>query len=235
MTANKPAAKSKFIGYSDKMHSEGCIMKSLFICAPIILLVVISCTAGCIANQNITGTPQSVQSVTPTSETSTTPLLSGGAQENASRCTIPSLVFNNRQEITNISWGFGFSNDNTSYTLPYGSILYHGSDGYTRVFDRNGTQILMARDSDNQSPTPGGLLPSTKVLQVPNGAVLQNEGNVTYVTQDGACIGTIIDADTSSASAPASSRRICNRPMEPVVSIAPTPGATPDDGLCHCQ
>jgi|GEM_PF-2452470 len=210
-------------------------MKPFFICAPIILLIVISCTAGCIANQNTTVTPQPVQAATPTPETSTTPIPSGGAQENTSSCSIPSLVFNNSQGITNISWGFSFSNDTMSYTLPYGSVIYHGADGITRVFDRNGTQLLMAQDSNNQSPTPGGLLPSTKVLGVPNGAFVQADGNMTHIIQNGTCIGTVINADNTPGSSPAPSRRICNCPMEPVVSIATTPRVTPDDGLCHCQ
>ena len=217
------------------MHSDGIIMKSLFICASVILLVIVSGMAGCIANQNTSGTPQPVQSVTPTPETGTTQIPPGGTQENTSGCFIPSLIFNTSQQTTNVSWGFSFSNDNVSYMLPYGSIIYHTPDGITRVFDRNGTQMLIAHDSDSLSPTPGGQLPSTKVVQVPSGAFLQDDGNMTHILLNGSCIGTIVDTNSSSVGTPVPSLQICHCPMEPAVSTTGTPQSAPADGLCHCQ
>ena len=217
------------------MHCKGIIMKPLFVCASVILLVIISCMAGCIANQNISGTPRTSASVTPTAETGTTQIPSEGTRGNAGNCSIPTLVFNNSQEITNISWGFSFSNDNESYILPYGSVIYHGPDGITRVFDRNGTQILMAQDSNNQSPTPGGLMPSTNVVQVPNSTFFQADGNMTHIIENSTCIGTIIDANSSSAGSPVPSRQVCHCPMIPAGSMTTTSQATPNDGLCHCQ
>jgi len=210
-------------------------MKPFFICTSVILLIIISCTAGCITNQNTPGNPQTSTSVSPAPATGTTPKLSGQNQENASSCSIPSLVFNSSQETTNVSRGFSFSGDNMSYTLPYGSIIYHGPDGLTRVFDPDGTQVLIANDSDNLSPTPGGLLPSTKVMQVPNGAFVQDDGNMTHIILNGTCIGTIINADSSSVSLPVPSRQICHCPMEPAISGTTTPQTYATDGLCHCE
>ena len=132
--------------------------------------------------------------------------------------------------MTSVPNGFGFGNDNMTYNLPVGAIIDHTQDGITRVFDRNGTQILVANDSETQYPTPGGYKPSTKVLEVPNGASVQADGNMTHIILNGICIGTTISSDT----VPAPSDRICNCPMIPVQSVTTIPTATPDDGLCHC-
>ena len=210
-------------------------MKSLFICASVIILIIISCMAGCIADQNASGNSQTSTFVSPALTIVTTSAPSGQSQENSSDCSIPSLVFNTSEETTNVSWGFSFSNDKGSYALPYGSIIYHGYDGLTRIFDRNGTQILIANDSDNLSPTPGGLLQSTKVVQVPSGAFLQDNGNMTQILLSGTCIGTIINANSSSVGSPAPSRQICHCPMAPAIATTTTQQSTPTDGLCHCQ
>jgi hypothetical protein len=132
--------------------------------------------------------------------------------------------------MTSVPNGFGFGDNNRTYNLPAGSIISHTQDGITRVFDRNGTQMLVVNDSENQIPTPGGIQPSTKVLEIPNGAFVQADGNITHIILNGTCIATTISSGTSSAP----SNRICHCPMMPVQSVTTIPTATPDDGLCHC-
>jgi hypothetical protein len=204
-------------------------MKSLFIGPCIMLILIISMTAGCTTNPDIHGNPQSL---TPPPSTGT-PVLSTPEEHpaNAGICPpIPTLVTDNNQQMTSVPYGFAFGDNNRTYNLPAGSIISHTQDGITRVFDRNGTQILVANDSENQIPTPGGFQPSTKVLEVPNGAFIQADGNMTHIILNGTCIGTTVSFDTS----PAHSNRICHCPMMPVQSVTTIPTATPDDGLCHC-
>jgi hypothetical protein len=204
-------------------------MKSLFVGSCIIFILIISMTAGCTTNTDTSGNSQSL---TPPPGTGT-PVLSTTEEHpaNAGICPhIPLLVIDNNQQMTSVPHGFGFGNNNMTYNLPAGSIISHTQDGVTRVFDRNGTQLLVANDSWNQIPTPGGFQSSTKVLEVPSGAFVQADGNITHIILNGTCIATTVSSGTS----PVPSNRICHCPMMPVQSVTITLTATPDDGLCHC-
>jgi hypothetical protein len=204
-------------------------MKLLFFGSCIILILITLMTVGCTINS---GTPVTPQSLTLPPSTGT-PVLSTPEVRPAiaSICPpIPTLVVDNNQLMTSVPHGFGFGDNNRTYNLPAGSIIFHAQDGITRVFERNGTQILVANDSETQIPTPGGYQPSTKVLEVPNGAFIQSDGNITHITLNGTCIVTTVSSGTS----PAPSNRVCHCPMMPVQSVMTTPATYPADGLCHC-
>ena len=203
-------------------------MKPFFLW-PCILIIIIAGIAGCTTNKDTAANAPTLTSP-PAAGGGGIPTVTEEHPANTSSCPVPPLVINNHMQETIVQYGFSFGDNNRSYTLPVGSIIYHGPDGITRVFDRNGTQLLVANDSESQMPTPGGLLPSTKVLQVPNGADVQADGNMTHIILNGTCIGTTVASDIL----PVPSGRICNCPMEPARSIAIIPTATPDDGLCHC-
>jgi len=202
-------------------------MKPRLIC-PLIVIILLTGIAGCTGPQGSTP-PVLAQTSPPVAGTTGVPALTG-EQPATGICPVPELMIDPRMPETLVQYGFSFSTDNRSYMLPLGSIIDHGPDGITRVFDRNGTQLLVANDSASLVPTPGGLLPSTKVLEVPSGAIVQADGNMTHIILNGTCIGTTI----GSTGPPAPSGRICHCPMEPVRSGTATPAATPDDGLCHC-
>jgi hypothetical protein len=203
-------------------------MKSLFIGSCIMLILIVSMTAGCTTHPDTPVNPQSLAPPPPG-----TPVLSTPEEQpaNAGNCPpVPLLVIDTSQQMTSVPHGFGFGDDNITYNLPAGSIISHTPDGITRVFDRNGTQILVANDSGTQMPTPGGYRPSTKVLEVPNGAFIQSDGNLTHIILNGTCIGTVVSSDIPTTP----SNRVCHCPMIPVQSVTTIPTATPDDGLCHC-
>jgi hypothetical protein len=206
-------------------------LKSTLLCFCILFLIMVTAIAGCSTSTGTTGNAQPLPSPPP-AESMTVPTVTGNHTADINPCPVPPLMIDTRQQMTKIPNGFNFDNDNQSYPLPAGSIIFHGTDGVTRVFDQNGTQLLAANDSESMMPTPGaGLMASTKVLQVPSGALVQADGNMTHIILNGTCIGTTVSSDTS----PAPSDRVCHCPMMPVQSVTTIPTATPDDGLCHCS
>ena len=204
-------------------------MKPTLLCSGILLLIIVTAIAGCTTSTGTAGHVQTLASPTP-AESMAVPTVTENYPVNTGPCPVPPLTIDTSQQMTKIPYGFNFDNNNRSYSLPAGSIIYHGTDGITRVFDRNGTQLLAANDSESMVPTPGGLMASTRVLEVPNGASVQADGNMTHIIQNGTCIGTTIAPDVS----PVPPGRICNCPMIPAGPLPVTPVTTPDDGLCHC-
>lgn len=193
-----------------------------------LFLVLLAGSAGCTLQK--TARPSLTVTPPPAAGTAgAVPAGTDGAPAAAGVCTLPPLVFDDHMPVTAVQHGFGF-NETQSYLLPAGAVIYHGTDGMTRVFDANGTQILLANDSADMMPTPGGLLPATKVLQVPDGALVQADGNMTYIIQNGTCIGTTINAgDPAARQDPA-----CHCPAIPDGS-QPSPAVpAPDNGLCRC-
>ena len=136
-------------------------MKPLFIWS-CILIIIIAGIAGCTTNKDTaTKVPPMTSPITTAGDTEA---VTDEHPANTSSCPVPPLVIDTRMQETIVQYGFSFGDNNRSYTLPAGSILFHGPDGITRVFDRNGTQLLVANDSAGMMPTPGGLIPATKVL-----------------------------------------------------------------------
>jgi hypothetical protein len=116
-------------------------------------------------------------------------------------CPIPQLKFNNSQELTKFdrtsSMRIVGHNLNYSYepgTIPLRGVIYH-EDGFTRIFDSTGTQILLVNDSDSITLTPMGPLPVTYVYGVTSEDMQpKDEGNITefYQKGDDICIAAII-------------------------------------------
>jgi len=80
------------------------------------------------------------------------------------------------------------------YSIPVGAIIQHSSDGITRVFTPEGTQIVSAIDADSKKvPVPSaGLLPVTHVHRVPSGSDIITQNNMTKVYKDEVCILTVL-------------------------------------------
>ena len=68
-----------------------------------------------------------------------------------------------------------------AYEIPYGAIMLFSVDGIVRVFDEEGTQIAALYDSNE-----------LHITQVPNGAMVNTEGNVTTIRLGGEQILTKI-------------------------------------------
>ena len=116
--------------------------------------------------------------------------------------TQPNVIVNHQFEVnesTTVSPVTGQlqqSSDQTFTKIPVGAIIYHYQSGITRVFDKQGTQILSANDKESPLEfTPGGdEKPATFICSVSNGAFINYQGNITYVNdKSGKLILTIID------------------------------------------
>lgn len=81
-------------------------------------------------------------------------------------CPLPTLIFNNSQEFTELHNGLVFAEPGEypateGYPIPVGSIIYHTSGPITRIFDPSGKQILIVNDSVSSVLTKGGYSPVT--------------------------------------------------------------------------
>ena len=65
------------------------------------------------------------------------------------------------------------------YQIPYGAIMLYSPEGIVRVFDAGGTQISALYDSNQ-----------LRMMEVPNGAMVSDAGNVTRITLNGQVILT---------------------------------------------
>jgi len=65
------------------------------------------------------------------------------------------------------------------YQIPYGAIMIYSPEGIVRVFDAGGTQISALYDSNQ-----------LRMMEVPNGAMVSDAGNVTRITLNGQVILT---------------------------------------------
>jgi hypothetical protein len=86
--------------------------------------------------------------------------------------------------------------DGNGTFIPYGSVIYHWSNGITEAFGPDKTRLWMARNSDARivhSPG-GGDVPATFVYGVPNGSLIKpdQEHAVTRVYLDYSLILTVI-------------------------------------------
>jgi len=96
-------------------------------------------------------------------------------------CPVPTLFFNNSQEITNIHSRIsvvepGKYPSADKNLIPYGSIIYHSPRNITRIFDSSGRQILILNTSENPS--------YTKYFDYSGSGqvVAFGSGNITYFT-----------------------------------------------------
>ena len=134
------------------------------------------------------------------------------------------LIINDSHDITNEVQGFFVSNIISSLEpalnksefvqsnisspvillvnqIPTGGFIAFGSDGKTRVFLSEGTQISYAVDEKSERvTTPSGkVLPSTHIIGIPNGAASHTIGNTEYITMRGEVILTILDQSSKNA------------------------------------
>ncbi len=92
------------------------------------------------------------------------------------------LRFNDSQEKVTIQKGFSLIPDAALNQIPIGSIIYHSSDGNTRVFDSNGTQLLITDDTISQKiTTSAGDFFATNILQVPSGVLINENAERTDI------------------------------------------------------
>ncbi|MDK2863473.1 MAG: hypothetical protein PWQ46_1183 [Methanomicrobiaceae archaeon] len=85
--------------------------------------------------------------------------------------------------------------------IPFGSIVVHAADGITRVFDKNGNQLLSISDEKSgKLPTPAGVEKScTRLHQLPNDSRVYHRGDQAFVLDAaGELILTVIDETLSS-------------------------------------
>ena len=118
---------------------------------------------------------------------------------NVSAPPLPPLHFNDSQEKVAVQNGFGLIQEPGVYEIPIGSVIYHSSNGETRVFDGNGNQLL--RIDDNNSTkinTTHGEISAAKILNVPNGVLIKSNGNITQIFRNDEPIFTVITEMESS-------------------------------------
>jgi len=95
------------------------------------------------------------------------------------------------------------------YGIPFGSIVVHAADGITRVFDKDGDQLLSVSDERSEKiPTPAGVeKPCTWVHQIPDDSRAYYRGDTIFVLNPaGELILLIINEDTTSKPCPESTR-----------------------------
>ncbi len=147
------------------------------------LLFAIVFTVGCTGTENILSNSNSSFELVP--HTVSPPFYA------PKECAIPTLIFNNSQEITELHNGLVFAEPGEypvadGYPIPIGSIIYHTSGSITRIFDPTGKQILIVNDSVSSVITKGGYVPATiHYNHFPeNLKIIGKGGNFTYYTNE---------------------------------------------------
>jgi PKD repeat protein len=79
--------------------------------------------------------------------------------------------------------------------IPKGGYVEYRSDGRTRIFSQEGTQIsYLVDDQADIATTPSGKdMTVTHIFDVPDGAIIIPSGNKDYIIKDGEILLTIID------------------------------------------
>jgi hypothetical protein len=96
-----------------------------------------------------------------------------------------------------------------TYWIPFGSIVVHATDGITRVFDKDGNQLLSISDERSEKvPTPAGVeKPCTWVHQIPDDSRAYYRGDTIFVLNPaGELILRVINEGTASKPYPESTR-----------------------------
>jgi hypothetical protein len=114
-------------------------------------------------------------------------------------CSLPILTFNNTQEITHNFEGVMFPTLNPNprsrhATVPIGAIVYH-LQGFTRIFDSTGKQIMIINDTESIVFTPEGAMSSTYQLGIQGDETLIHQDDITLLVYSptwDTCVGAII-------------------------------------------
>jgi uncharacterized protein YjdB len=96
-----------------------------------------------------------------------------------------------------IKAGLVFGDDQPGTHIPLGSTIYHWKNKITEVVGPDNSILFICKDTEvAQIPTPGaGLQPVTKVIGVPNGAMISSDPdneNITRIYSGDDLIGTIV-------------------------------------------
>jgi|WetSurMetagenome_2_1015567.scaffolds.fasta_scaffold31121_6 hypothetical protein len=144
-------------------------------------------SAGCIGNQ------QSLNTTTFTTTTTTIFNTPTPAQfpANATNCTLPTLIFNDSQDITtSFSEGIICSTPSSQGTIPLGGIVFY-TQGFTRIFDFTGKQIMIIDDKKATYGTPAGIASATSVFGpcYGNSKFIQENDTITlvYLSDNNTC------------------------------------------------
>jgi len=107
---------------------------------------------------------------------------------------------------TVIQNGYSLTDSDYQTEVPEGSIIHHSKDGITRVYNAEGKQLLVSKDSDSpQLDTPYGLISAEKINQIPDGSYVQvNDNGITNVYLDDKRILTVIAPASDDIAVPAS-------------------------------
>ena len=117
-----------------------------------------------------------------------------------SQVKLPDLQFDENQEEVVVNAELSPVAGSHVYSIPEGSIIYHSTDGMTRVFDTAGKQILVADDKKSALiKNPHGIKPATWVHELPSGSTVDIFGNKMFATNKGKIILTIVDENVGSA------------------------------------
>ena len=126
------------------------------------------------------------------------PCVSAEKDIDMNKMQISELIQDKNLQNTVITGPLGTQPGDDIYAIPEGSIIYHSSDGITRIFDQEGKQIIVASDDTaTKVTTPNGLVPATHVYAVPQGARILdsriNTGTTYVLTEIGDLVITVID------------------------------------------
>ncbi len=128
--------------------------------------------------------------------------------------TIPNLKMDRSIETIAISGilslqGEPDKTESGTYGIPFGSIVFHAADGITRIFDKDGDQLLSISDERSEKiPTPAGVeKPCTWVHQIPDDSRAYYRGDTIFVLDPaGELILRVINEGTASKPYPESTR-----------------------------
>jgi len=110
---------------------------------------------------------------------------------NSGKYSLPPLQVNSSMEPVILNQELSTVEQTGVYPIPLGSIILQSDDGVDRVFYPNGTQFLAVYDTGAQHNH-----------NVPNGAFVDSEGNITFVLSGNLLVMTIIDATGSGIATP---------------------------------
>jgi len=116
-------------------------------------------------------------------------------EDNVSVCPVPILIFNDTQPVTRISrngirFGPQGSQTNGGFNVPLGGVVYH-VQGFTRIFDSSGHQVLIVNDSESIAMTPEGPVSATYVYGG-NGQIFSKDEKTWVIHSGPICYATVI-------------------------------------------
>jgi len=124
-----------------------------------------------------------------------------GFSVSRSRTTSPDVISaNNRAARKHVSSNLS---ELPANQIPFDGIIKYDSDGKTRVFSADGTQLAYAVDNDAEKvQVPSGkILAATHIISIPDKATISKRGDKTFITDNGEIILTIIDEASKDESA----------------------------------